>query len=93
MELTESNIAAWTIAIILWAKYGFVPPRLAIARTAAMPFSSQSVMTLAKADCAVPIRTTANSPLQRLEDMLRSSGVGNPRVWITASLSRSQHLG
>src|ERR1700722_16255807 len=64
--------------------YGFVPPRLAIARTAAMAFSSQSVMALAKADCAVPIRATANSPLQRLEYMLRSSGAGNPRVRIAA---------
>src|SRR5215470_16104820 len=50
----------------------------------ATPFSSQSVMTLAKADCAAPVRATATSPLQRLEYMLGSSRVGNPRVRIPA---------
>src|SRR5713101_6162572 len=39
--------------------YGLVPPRLAIARTAAMAFSSQSVMTLAKASAGVPIAIQA----------------------------------
>src|SRR5712671_1271297 len=47
-------------------------------------FSFQSVITLAKADCAAPVRATANSPLQRLEYMLRSSGAGHPRVRIAA---------
>src|SRR5713101_6721243 len=47
-------------------------------------FSFQSVMTLAKAYCAAPIRATANSPLQRLEYMLRSFGGDDPRVRIAA---------
>src|SRR5437763_2960468 len=46
-------------------------------------------MTLPKADGAAPIIARANSPLQRLECMLRSSGVGNPGRRIAAvTLSR-----
>src|ERR1700730_17811636 len=72
--------------------YGEVPPRLAIPVTAAIPFSSQSVMTLAKADGAAPIITRANNPLQRLECMLRSSGVGNPCWRISSCHCRGQRL-
>src|SRR5258705_10005326 len=50
-------------------------------------------MTLAKADCGAPMRATANSPLQRLEYMLRSSGVGNPRVRIAAATLSERVLG
>src|SRR6266436_5663327 len=56
-------------------------------------FSFQSVMTLAKADCATPVRATATSPLQRFEYMLRSSRVGNPRVRIPAVTLSERVLG
>src|SRR5215468_10276770 len=49
-------------------------------------------MTLAKADCAVPIRATASSPLQKLRYMLRSSCVGNPRVRIAAMTLSEREL-
>src|SRR5712671_4483464 len=75
MELTASNIAACMIATARWPAPGAI-----LGVTNVTAFSFQSVITLAKADCATPIRATANSPLQRLEYMLRSSGVGNPRA-------------
>src|SRR4029450_3104416 len=56
------------------AMYGLVPPRLAIGVTATRAFSSQSVMTFAKADGAVAIMAAANSPVQIPECMLRSYG-------------------
>src|SRR6266849_8189159 len=79
MELTASNIATCMIATTRCPAPGAI-----LGVTNVTAFSFQSVITLAKAGCAAPIRATANSPLQRLEYMLRSSGVGNPRVRIAA---------
>src|SRR5258705_1129103 len=79
MELTASNIATCMIATTRCPAPGAI-----LGVTNVTAFSFQSVITLAKADCAAPVRATANSPLQRLEYMLRSSGAGHPRVRIAA---------
>jgi hypothetical protein len=60
--LTASNIAAWTIPIIRYAAYGvYGDETLASGATAAMAFSSQSVMTLAHAGAAAP--TASQAPI------------------------------
>src|SRR5215510_15285259 len=52
-------MAAWAMAMKRWAIYGVVPPRPAKGATAAVAFSSQSVMTLAAAAAGIPMASHA----------------------------------
>ena len=59
-------MAIWTNAIMRWARYGLVPPRLDIGATAAIAFSSQSVITLAKAHGVAPTMAAATMSILRI---------------------------
>jgi len=61
--------------------------------TAAMAFSSQSVMTLAKADDAGAISATATSTLRRLAGMVSSLRIDDPPLRIGGELVAARICG
>src|SRR5262249_34924775 len=86
IEVTASNIATWTIAIAL------VPLGPAILDvTKATPFSSQSVMTLARTESGVPIAIQAPSKAAKIERLVVPADEVRmnfpPRLTIDSTLS------